>query len=55
MTGYKSGSIPSVCARLTQVAKISDCEPEGPGFNPWPGQGLNFGRPPFTTVHGQGC
>ena len=31
------------------VGKISDCQPEGPGFNPWHGRGLNFGRPSFTT------
>ena len=31
------------------VGKISDCQPEGPGFNPWPGHGLNFGRPSFAT------
>ena len=37
------------------VGKISDCQPEGPGFNPWPGRGLNFGRPSFAhIVHGQG-
>ena len=31
------------------VGKISDYQPEGPGFNPRPGRGLNFGRPSFTT------
>ena len=31
------------------VGKISDCQPEGPGFNPRPGRGLNFGRPSFAT------
>ena len=31
------------------VGKISDCHPEGPGFNPRPGRGLNFGRPSFAT------
>ena len=31
------------------VGKISDYQPEGPGFNPWPGQGLNFGRPSYAT------
>ena len=25
------------------VSKISDCQPEGPGFNPRLGRGLNFG------------
>ena len=31
------------------VDKISDCQAEGPGFNPRPGQGLNFGQPSFAT------
>ena len=31
------------------VGKISDYQPEGPGFNPRPGQGLNFERPFFAT------
>ena len=31
------------------AGKISDCQPEGPGFNPRPGRGLNFGRPSFAT------
>ena len=31
------------------VDKISDCQPGGSRFNPWPGQGLNFGRPSFAT------
>ena len=33
------------------VGKISDYQPEGPGFNPRPGRGLNFGRsrPSFAT------
>ena len=31
------------------VGKISDYPPEGPGFNPRPGRGLNFGRPSFAT------
>ena len=31
------------------VGKISDCQPEGPGFNPRPGRGLSFGRPSFAT------
>ena len=26
----------SVC-EVSIVGKISDCQPEGPGFNPWPG------------------
>ena len=25
------------------IAKISDCQPGGPMFNPEPGRGLNFG------------
>ena len=32
------------------VGKISDCQPEGPGFNPRPGRELNFGRPSFATL-----
>ena len=37
------------------VSKISDCQPEGAGFNSPPGRGLNFGRPSFaTTDKGQG-
>ena len=35
-----------VCEAGT-VGKISDCQQEGPGFNP--GRGLNFGRPSFAT------
>ena len=31
------------------VSKISDCQPEGPGFKPRPGRGLNFRRPSFAT------
>ena len=31
------------------VGKISDCQLEGPGFNPRPGRGLNFGLPSFAT------
>ena len=30
------------------VGKISDFQPEGLGFNPRPGRGLNFGRPSFA-------
>ena len=37
-----------VCEAGT-VGKISDYQPEGPGFNPRPGRGLNFGRPSFAT------
>ena len=29
---------------VSAVGKISDCQPEGPGFYPRPGRGLNFGR-----------
>ena len=32
------------------VGKISDCQPEGPRFNPWPGQGLDFRQRSFTTL-----
>ena len=38
----------SVCVVGT-VGKISDYQPEGPGFNPRPDGGLNFGRPSFTS------
>ena len=38
----------SVCETGT-VGKISDYQPEGPGFNLRPGRGLNFGRPSFAT------
>ena len=31
------------------IGKISDYQPEGPGFIPRPGRGLNFGRPSFST------
>ena len=37
-----------MCARLAQLVR-SDCQPEGPGFNPRPGQGLNFGQSSFAT------
>ena len=29
--------------QVVTVGKISACQPEGPGFNPRPGRGLNFG------------
>ena len=32
------------------VGKISDCQPEGPGFKPRPGRGLDFGQPFFATL-----
>ena len=32
------------------VGQISDYQPGGPGFNPRPGRGLNFGRPSFATL-----
>ena len=31
------------------VGKICDCQPEGRGFNPRPGRGLNLGWPSFAT------
>ena len=40
--GAKAAQRQDECARLA-VSKISDCQPEGPGFNPRPGRGLNFG------------
>ena len=43
-------SVYSCCVcEVGTVGKISDYQPEGPGFNPWPGRGLNFGRPSFAT------
>ena len=41
--------IPVVCVRLAQLVRFSDYQPEGPGFNPRPGRGLNFRRPSFAT------
>ena len=35
--------------KVGSVGKISDYQPEGSGFNPRPGRGLNFGRPSFAT------
>ena len=37
-----------VC-EVSTVGKISDCQPEDPGFHSPPGRGLNFGRPSFLT------
>ena len=34
---------------ISAAGKMSDCQPEGPGFNSRPGRGLNFGRPSFAT------
>ena len=36
--------------KVGTVSKISDCQPEGPGFNPRLGRGLNFGCPSFATL-----
>ena len=33
------------------VDKISDYQPEGSGFNPWPGWGSNFGWPLVFSSH----
>ena len=38
----------NVC-EVDTVGKISYNQPEGPGFNPRPGRGLNFGRPSFAA------
>ena len=35
------------------VGKISESQPEGSRFNPWPGQWLNFGRLPFATPNAE--
>ena len=41
---------PSKCVcEVGTVSKISDCQPEGPGFKPRPGRGLNFRRLSFAT------
>ena len=37
------GSVES--SEVGTVGKISDCQPEGPRFNPRPGRRLKFGRP----------
>ena len=37
-----------VC-KVGTVSKISDCQPDGPGFNPQVGRGLNLGCPSFAT------
>ena len=48
--GAKATYIALIMCKVGTVGKISiDCQPEGPGFNPRPGQGLNFGRPSFAT------
>ena len=39
----------AVVCEIGTVSKISDCQPEGPGFKPRPGRGLNFRRPSFAT------
>ena len=40
----------SLCVcEVGTVGMISDYQPEGPGFNPRPGQGLNLGWPSFAT------
>ena len=38
------------------VDKISDCQPEGPKFNPWPGRGFEELWATFFrhTIRGQG-
>ena len=43
-----SSCTPFVCARLAQLVRSHDCQPEGPRFNPRPGRGLNFWRPSFA-------
>ena len=35
---------------VSAIGWISDCQSGGPGFNPRPGRGLNFGRPSFATL-----
>ena len=40
--------LPLLCEAGT-VGKISDYQPEGPGFNHRPGRGLNFGRTSFAA------
>ena len=47
VTGNLAERFP-VC-EVGAVGLISDCQPEGPGFKPRPGRGLNFRRPSFAT------
>ena len=47
-TGHEMNHCDCVC-EVGTVGKISDCQPWGPGFNPRPGRGLNFGQPSFAT------
>ena len=39
----------SVC-KVGKVGMTPDYQPEGFWVNPWPGQGLNFGRASFATL-----
>ena len=39
----------SCVCEVGTVGKISDYQPEGPGFNPRPSRALNFGWPTFAT------
>ena len=34
---------------VATVGKISDCQPVGPGIDPRPGRGLDFGRLSLST------
>ena len=45
----RKGYTAPVLCEVGAVGKISDCQPEAPGFNTRPGRGLNFGRPSFAT------
>ena len=45
----KGRSFGDVSLSASLSSKISDCQPEGLGFNSRPGRGLNFGRPSLAT------
>ena len=48
--GVQSDSKLTICVcEVSAAGQISDCQPGGPGFNPRPGRGLNFGRSSFAT------
>ena len=45
------GPFEAACYKVGTARKISDYQPEGPGFNPRPGRGLNSGRHSFATPY----
>ena len=48
MTNYAKNYASTIVYEVGTAGKISDCQPEGPGFNHRSGRGLNFGRPSFA-------